>query len=65
MFFGSQILIFYAVGLQIRQNISLVVSKQQKIPTSGITNKAIVPAHADGEHYPCGSQATICSNKTQ
>ena len=36
-----------------------------KIPTSGITNKAIVPAHADGVHYSCGSQATICSNKTQ
>ena len=27
MFFGSQILIFFAVGLQIRQNISLVASQ--------------------------------------
>ena len=38
MFFGSQILIFFAVGLQIRQNNSLAVSLQF------CTNKANVPA---------------------
>ena len=38
MFFGSQILIFFAVGLQIRQNNSLAVSLQF------CSNKANVPA---------------------
>ena len=38
MFFGSQILIFFAVGLQIRQNISLAVSLQF------CSNKTNVPA---------------------
>ena len=38
MFFGSQILIFYAVGLQIRQNISFAVSLQF------CSNKTNVPA---------------------
>ena len=44
MFFGSQILIFYAVGLQIRQNISLVVSRQRGLQATIYTNNAIVPA---------------------
>ena len=30
---GSQILIFHAVGLQIRQNITLVAYKQRYVPT--------------------------------
>ena len=44
MFFGSQILIFYAVGLQIRQNISLVVSRQRGLQATIYTNKTNVPA---------------------
>ena len=28
-------------------------------------NNSLVAYSPDGEHYPCGSQATICSNKTQ
>ena len=40
MFFGSKILIFFAVGWHIRQNISLVVSLQFSV----CSNKAIVPA---------------------
>ena len=40
MSLGSQILIFDAVGSQIQQNISLVVSLQFSV----CSNKAIVPA---------------------
>ena len=69
MFFGSQILIFYAVGLQIRQNISFAVSLQfcaraDRYVATRLMCRLISPCRQICSNKSLAVSLQFCSNKT-